>query len=229
MARPQTPSITARKQPQQQRSTQLVADVLEAAIRVLQSEGAARFTMARVADKAGVSVGSLYQYFPNKEAILFQLQSQEWQRTATILEEILAPSATPPLTRLRVAVRAFFDSECDEAELRVALEDAAPLYRTAPEAQAHRKKASRFIDAFLAEVMPAASKQKRAFAADLLTTTMSAMGKRVSEQGRSRAEVTAFANATGEMLCNYLDGLAKSQRPNVILRRGSDLVVWRYA
>src|SRR5580692_10776868 len=74
----QSPVVSARKRPQQERSTRLVADILEAAVRVLVREGAPRFTAARVAEAAGVSVGSLYQYFPNKEAILFRLQTEEW-------------------------------------------------------------------------------------------------------------------------------------------------------
>jgi AcrR family transcriptional regulator len=96
MARPKTPAILARKQPKQERSTQLVAAILEAAIRVLQAEGAQCFTMARVAEKAGVSVGSLYQYFPNKESILFQLQREEWLATTTLLEKILVKAYSPP-------------------------------------------------------------------------------------------------------------------------------------
>jgi AcrR family transcriptional regulator len=203
MARPKTPAILARKQPKQERSTQLVAAILEAAIRVLQAEGAPRFTMARVAEKAGVSVGSLYQYFPNKESILFQLQREEWLATTTLLEKILAPSGTPPLTRLRQAIRAFFQSECDEAELRVALEDAAPLYRAAPEAQIHRKNASRFVESFMTELLPAASRKERLFAMDILKTTMSAIGKQISEEGRTRAEVEKLADAVGDMLASY--------------------------
>ncbi|WP_395444929.1 helix-turn-helix domain-containing protein [Caulobacter sp. UC70_42] len=74
-----SPRISSRKQPKQARSTELVAAILEAAVQVLTKEGAARFTTARVADKAGVSVGSVYQYFPNKAAILFRLQSDEWR------------------------------------------------------------------------------------------------------------------------------------------------------
>ncbi|MES2055969.1 MAG: helix-turn-helix domain-containing protein, partial [Pseudomonadota bacterium] len=58
--------ISSRKQPKQARSTDLVAAILEAAVQVLAKEGAQRFTTVRVAEKAGVSVGSLYQYFPNK-------------------------------------------------------------------------------------------------------------------------------------------------------------------
>ena len=205
MSRPKTPSILARKEPKQERSSQLVAAVLEGAIRVLQKEGARRFTMARIAERAGVSVGSLYQYFPNKEAILFQLQRQEWKTTTDMLEKILAPSKVPPLVRLRQAIHAFFQSECDEAELRVALEDAAPLYRAAPEAQVHRKNARKFVESFIAELLPAASKKERAFAMDVVTTTMSAVGKEISEQGRSRAEVEAFADTLSDMLCGYFE------------------------
>jgi AcrR family transcriptional regulator len=208
MAKPKTPSILARKQPKQERSSQLVSAVLEAAIRVLQKEGARRFTMARVAEKAGVSVGSLYQYFPNKESILFQLQRQEWQTTTGLLESILAQSKVPPLARLRQAIHAFFQSECDEAELRVALEDAAPLYRAAPEAQVHRKNARKFIEPFVAELLPAASKKERAFAMDVLTTMMSAIGKEISEQGRTHSEVGAFADALSDMLCAFFTAKA---------------------
>jgi AcrR family transcriptional regulator len=101
----------------------------------LAKEGAQRFTTARVAEKAGVSVGSLYQYFPNKAAILFRLQSDEWRQTTDLLRAILEDTAAPPLERLRTLVHAFIRSECEEAEMRVALSDAAPLYRDAPEAQ----------------------------------------------------------------------------------------------
>ena len=61
MAERRQAQISSRKQPQQARSMELVQSVLEAAIQVLVAEGAPRFTMARVAERAGVSVGSIYQ------------------------------------------------------------------------------------------------------------------------------------------------------------------------
>jgi AcrR family transcriptional regulator len=132
------PEISSRKQPKQTRSTDLVAAVLEAAVQVLAKEGAQRFTTARVAEQAGVSVGSLYQYFPNKAAILFRLQSDEWRQTTELLRGILEDVQRGPLERLRILVHAFICSECKEAAVRVALDDAAPLYRDAPEARKAR-------------------------------------------------------------------------------------------
>lgn len=201
------PVISPRKAPKQQRSSRLVADILEGAVRVLEREGAARFTMARVAETAGVSVGSLYQYFPNKEAILFQLQTGEWDQTRAMLGKILAEPGSPPQARLRKAVTFFFRSEHAEARFRVALEDAAPLYREAPETMVHRRKANRLMTDFLAEAMPNASAKQRAFAADIAGTTMSAVGKRISEQNRPKSEIDAFADAVSDMLCAFLAGI----------------------
>src|SRR5882757_5169900 len=124
MARARKAVISARKQPQQARSTRLVADILQASARVLVRHGAHRFTTARVAEAAGISVGSLYQYFPNKEAILFRLQAEEWGQTMGELHRILGDASVLPLDRVRAAVRMFFRSECDEAAFRSALEEA---------------------------------------------------------------------------------------------------------
>jgi AcrR family transcriptional regulator len=158
-----------------------------------------------VAEAAGVSVGSLYQYFPNKEAILFRLQAQEWQQTMSQLERILGDPNTPAPQRIRVAVRTFFRSECDEAEFRGALEEAAPLYREAPEAGAHAAEGRRLMERFMRDALPSASARERVFAADLVGIVMSAAGKTISVQNRSRAEVDALADAVGDMFCAYLE------------------------
>ena len=149
MAGHRTPPISLRKQPKQSRSTELVTAILEAAVQVLAQEGVQRFTTGRVAEKAGVSVGSLYQYFPNKAAILFRLQSDEWQQTANLLSGILEDAQKPPFERLRTLVHAFLRSECEEAEMRVALNDAAPLYRDAPEVQEARSRGDGIVTGFM--------------------------------------------------------------------------------
>jgi AcrR family transcriptional regulator len=204
------PQISSRKQPKQARSTELVAAILDAAVQVLAKEGAARFTTLRVAERAGVSIGSLYQYFPNKAAILFRLQSDEWRQTTEMLRSILEDTKQPPLERLRRLVHAFIRSECEEAAVRVALDDAAPLYRDAPEAKEAKASGTRTIERFMREVLPKAPAAKREAAGDLIKTTLSEVGKRFSEMRRSPAEIEAYADAMADMFSAYLRSLGKA-------------------
>jgi AcrR family transcriptional regulator len=208
-------SISLRKQPQQARSAGLVAAILEAAVQVLAKEGAHRFTTARVAEKAGVSVGSIYQYFPNKAAILFRLQSDEWKQTSDLLRDILTDGRRPPHERLRILVHAFIHSECDEAAIRVALDDAAPLYRDAPEGREARTSGDRAVETFMREALPNASRATRELAGELITATMTAVGKQFSESPRTPAEITAYADAMADMLCAYLHSAAGIKRSRV--------------
>jgi AcrR family transcriptional regulator len=210
----QQAQISSRKRPKQARSTELVAAILEAAAQVLAKEGAPRFTTARVAERAGVSVGSVYQYFPNKAAILFRLQSDEWRGTSELLRVMLEDVQRPPLERLRAVVQAFVRSECDEAAMRVALNDAAPLYRDAPEAREARASGDRTMQVFMREALPEASESTCALAADLITTTLSKVGKHFSESPRSAAEIETYAGAVADMFCAYLESLAVGSDPH---------------
>ncbi len=205
MARRVTPLIHSRKQPQQARSEELVGAILEAAIQVLAKEGFHRFTTARVAEKAGVSVGSLYQYFPNKASILFRLQSDEWRDTNDMLRQILEDHSASPSTRLRRLVHAFIKSECDEADIRHALDGAAPLYRDAPESRKAMAAGRRTFADFIAHALPTATEDKRTLVVDVITSTLSGVGKDFSMRPRSTAEITTFADGLADMLCSYLE------------------------
>lgn len=206
-----SPRISSRKSPKQARSAGLVATILEAAVQVLAKEGAQRFTTARVAERAGVSVGSIYQYFPNKAAILFRLQSDEWRQTGDLLRGILEDTRPPP-ERLRALTHAFIRSECEEAEVRGALDDAAPLYRDAPEAQEARLSGTHTLQAFLTELMPDVPAAARDLAGDLMTSTLKQVGKAFSETPRTPAEITAYADAMADMFDAYLAALAAPRR-----------------
>ncbi|HEX3770531.1 MAG TPA: TetR family transcriptional regulator [Polyangiaceae bacterium] len=211
MPRPRRPPTAPRKLPSQARSTQLVADILKAAVRVLEREGAERFTTIRVAEAAGVSVGSLYQYFPNKQAILFQLQVDEWEQTGATIDRLLGDETRSPEERLRAMLRAFFQSECDEAPLRLALDAAAPSYHEAPQARAARERSGRVVRGFLAEAAPHATSAQRRFAADVLFMTTTAVGKPLSERKPSPREIQRWARAMADMIITWLAGLGRGR------------------
>jgi AcrR family transcriptional regulator len=66
-----------RRRPSQDRSRATWDAIVEAAVQVLERAGPAGFTTAAVAERAGVSIGTLYQYFPDKQAILLAAAERE--------------------------------------------------------------------------------------------------------------------------------------------------------
>jgi AcrR family transcriptional regulator len=82
-----------RKLPKQERSRVTVESILIATTRILTEEGYDRFNTNRVAELAGVSVGSLYQYFPNKEALIFALAEDHANEMVQLVQAHLEETA----------------------------------------------------------------------------------------------------------------------------------------
>ena len=81
---------TARKQPRQARSHATVNAVLEATVQVLEREGVDAATTTRIAEVAGVSIGTLYQYFSHRDAIFDALQDREFERALVLMQSVLS-------------------------------------------------------------------------------------------------------------------------------------------
>lgn len=95
--------LEPRKTPLQKRARATRDSILEAAARIIGQRGIASFNTNAVAERAGVSIGSLYQYFPNKDALMAALiQRQQEQQLATLRT---AASTTEPDADLEVVVR----------------------------------------------------------------------------------------------------------------------------
>ena len=96
----------SRKQPKQRRSEETRRQILDAAARVFEAYGYASGTTNRIAEAAELSVGSLYQYFPNKDAILRALMQEHLEAGARHLMQQLAGGLPDDLeAALRVVVR----------------------------------------------------------------------------------------------------------------------------
>jgi AcrR family transcriptional regulator len=92
-----SPALRPRKVPRQARSQAMVDLILQAAARVLSQNALAGFNTNRVAEVAGISVGSLYQYFPNKDALMARLIEAEQSHLAESVERCAAAGVHQPL------------------------------------------------------------------------------------------------------------------------------------
>jgi AcrR family transcriptional regulator len=111
-----------RKTPLQARSTVTVEAISEATIQVLLSHGADRLTTTRVAQRAGVSVGTLYQYYPNKQSLLFAVLENHLTHVMAMVEAACQSACHKPLAEMiREMVEAFVDAKMDRADISVAL------------------------------------------------------------------------------------------------------------
>jgi AcrR family transcriptional regulator len=88
--RPRKIAAAPRNAPRQARAQATVTAILEATIRILEREGMDAATTTRIAEVAGVSVGTLYQYFAHRDAILDALQDREFQRALTLMGSVLS-------------------------------------------------------------------------------------------------------------------------------------------
>jgi AcrR family transcriptional regulator len=93
---PPRPRTVPRKAAKQERSRATVEAILTATARVLVKEGFDRASTNRIAEQAGVSIGSLYQYFPSKEALVAALIERHVDEMWAVIEPALSRLATAP-------------------------------------------------------------------------------------------------------------------------------------
>jgi AcrR family transcriptional regulator len=87
---------TLRRVPQQPRSLKRALSVLEVADDLLASEGTEALTTTRIAETAGISVGSLYRYFPDRETIIEALATAYWSDLLNLVEGVAEAEESQP-------------------------------------------------------------------------------------------------------------------------------------
>ena len=124
---PRAPLTSPRKTAIQDRSRQTVEALLEATARILVKEGYDKASTNRIAQVAGVSIGSLYQYFPSKEALVAAVIDRHMQEIqALVREELLKVAMRPIDVAVRKLVTAGIDAHRVDPELHRVLAEQTP-------------------------------------------------------------------------------------------------------
>lgn len=134
-------ALAPRKQPVQARASVTLATLHAAAIQVLSVDGLSRCTTTRVAERAGISVGSLYQYYPNRDALLAAVLDRHLDAVAQAIVDVCrnqrgkcVVDMAPPLVSSFLAVK-FSDPTASRALYAIAGERGGP--EKVAEVQAH--------------------------------------------------------------------------------------------
>jgi AcrR family transcriptional regulator len=124
---PRKTRITPRKLPQQDRSKMTVDAILTAAAHILTEDGYDTASTNHIAERAGVSIGSLYQYFPNKEAIMTAVRERHTNEMAEIVESAVSQTAQQSLeAALHELVKACIAAHRIDSNLHQVLHEQVP-------------------------------------------------------------------------------------------------------
>jgi AcrR family transcriptional regulator len=146
------PAFQPRKTPVQKRSTVTVEAIAEATIQVLLAVGSDRLTTTRVAERAGVSVGTLYQYYPNKQALLYAVLEVHGTKVAEAVESACRACRGATVKVLVAAVvEAFVNAKLERTDISTALYAAASEPEGAAVVRRVSKRGQRALTAALAE------------------------------------------------------------------------------
>lgn len=200
--------LAPRKLPRQERSQTTVAAILEAAIELFSTRGFADTSTNAVARRAGISIGSLYQYFPNKDAIIVALFDRHLDGVERLVAESLGWLRDPSV-RLRDGIRRLLES-------LAALHDRDPrlAHATDPHGAGAiageallRRRETQFRQHLVAvlEARPDVRPGNRELMATLLYEIVEAMSRTLMHGAAKRfARKAAFEEAT-EAICRYLE------------------------
>lgn len=178
-----------RKQPQQQRSREMVARVLAASTELLRRDGYERFSTNRVAREAGVSPGSLYQYFPDKGALVAEVidrwLAEASERVTAALSDRVGLEGRD---MVRQVVEALVDTlESDAALLRIVLVELPPA-RTRDSLLQLERRVQELLAAYVAGRAPGTDHTTRAWVV-VLTTEQLVVRWLVDRPGITRQEL----------------------------------------
>ncbi|MBA1276048.1 TetR/AcrR family transcriptional regulator [Pseudomonas azotifigens] len=209
MARADRNALNPRKTPAQGRSKVTVDAIFEATIQVLLADGLQRLTTTRVAERAGVSVGTLYQYYPNKQSLLFAVLKRHLERISQSIEGAAQSSHNKQKAiMVRQVVNAFLSAKLADVD------EARALYAVASELDSLDLvvEAGNRCNAALASMLATAPDQRISdpeMTALYLFSAMTGPTRAMLEAGVDAEILETLAGQLKRLCLGYLDQVAK--------------------
>lgn len=165
-----------RKEPVQERSRRTVQAISQATAQVLVRLGYEKTTTGAVAECAGVSIGTLYQYFPNKESLVVNVINAHYREVLATIEAVLLSHAQSPLdVSLRALIRASLDAHRLQPELHKVLMEEVPGVGESAQVLKLREKLTSLLQQYLARHLSSTSGLRLRMLAFVLETTIEAL------------------------------------------------------
>jgi len=203
--------LEPRKRPVQARSTASVDAILEATTQVLLSVGKERLTTTKVASRAGVSVGTLYQYFPNKSALLQGALIRHLDEVTEAIERVCREQRGKTLKEMAAAlINAFLATKMRDVKTSVALYSVSSDVDGAKIAQQMQLHTNNSVAGMLATTSDTLTKDPQ-LVASMVQSAMAGVSRRLLESVEPAKQVEALRQELIFFICAYLE--ACSVRP----------------
>jgi AcrR family transcriptional regulator len=208
--------LEPRKSPVQARSAASVDAILEAAIQVLLGVGKERLTTTKVALRAGVSVGTLYQYFPNKSALLQAALKRHLDEVTEAVERVCRERRGDTLPRMAAAlIDSFLEAKMRDAKTSIALYSVSSDVDGTRIAKQMGVRFNKAIVEMLATALEPLTKDPQ-LVASILQGAMAGVSRRLLESDAPTEQFEALRNELIVFACAYLE--ASSAPPVTAMR-----------
>ena len=197
--------LEPRKRPVQARSTASVDAILEATTQVLLSVGKERLTTTKVALRAGVSVGTLYQYFPNKSALLQGALIRHLDEVTEAIERVCREQRGKTLKEMAAAlINAFLATKMRDVKTSVALYSVSSDVDGAKIAQQMQLHTNNSVAGMLATTSDTLTKDPQ-LVASMVQSAMAGVSRRLLESVEPAKQVEALRQELIFFVCAYLE------------------------
>lgn len=197
-----------RRNPKQTRALETVEIIFEATTRILQHEGLAALNTNFIAERAGISIGTLYQYFPNKAAILVAMARREVESSSkAVLKAIAEGSADPQTDPARHAIRAVIATYAQRRKVRQILIDTLVAQGLGAELQQNLQKVVQVISGQTERFLPGRKEPVPPTTLFVITRAVNGVLRAASQEQPALLGTPEFEDALVLLLQAYLERL----------------------